>query len=204
MELLIALAIASIVLVLIPGPNAALIVANTLKHGYRFGVVTVAGTALGIAIQLALVAVGLAALLEVAAGAMTWIKWAGAAYLLYLGVKTWREPVTEIGEPSATDAKAAARAFWRGLGMSVVNPKTLIFNAAFLPQFVRPEDGPASILGAAAIYLAIIFLGDCLFWVGSAHAARGFISRYGALRNKLSGGFMATAGVGLAFAHTGK
>ena len=79
---LIALALATAVLVSIPGPNVALIIANSLRHGIGAGVVTVLGTTLGVALQLALVVIGMAAILEYAADVLTWIKWAGVVYLM--------------------------------------------------------------------------------------------------------------------------
>ena len=132
----------ALALVVIPGPNVALIVANTLARGFRFGAMTVLGTTVGVALQLAAVVLGLAALLQFAAGLMIWVKWAGVAYLLYLGVTSWR-----CGAAEAPDVPAPSRAptwtvFWQGLAMATINPKTLLFNAAFLPQFVgthRPQ-----------------------------------------------------------------
>jgi threonine/homoserine/homoserine lactone efflux protein len=86
-----ALIAATAALVVLPGPNAALIVANSLSHGLRFGLVTVVGTTFGIALQLALVIAGMAAVIELAGSALVWIKWLGVLYLLYLGFTTWRE-----------------------------------------------------------------------------------------------------------------
>ena len=91
-----ALVAATVVLILIPGPNVALIVANSLKHGLRLGLVTAAGTTMGIAIQLLMVVAGMAALIDVAASALIWIKWIGVVYLLYLGIRTWNEPADDL------------------------------------------------------------------------------------------------------------
>ncbi len=87
MNSIIALILATSVLVLIPGPNVALIVANSLQFGFRMGVMTVLGTTVGVALQLALVIAGMAALLEFAADAFAWIRWAGVVYLLWLGIQ---------------------------------------------------------------------------------------------------------------------
>ncbi len=78
-------------LVLLPGPNVALIVANSLSFGRRLGLVTVLGTTLGVALQLALVVFGIAAIIEMAANALAWIKCAGVIYLIWLGIRTWNE-----------------------------------------------------------------------------------------------------------------
>jgi threonine/homoserine/homoserine lactone efflux protein len=88
---LIALSLATLILVAIPGPNVALIVANSVRWGFRAGATTVFGTTLGVAVQLAIVVLGMAALVELAADALSWVRWLGVAYLLWLGIKTWRD-----------------------------------------------------------------------------------------------------------------
>ena len=92
----VALIVATSVLVLIPGPNVALIVANSLRHGLKIGLVTALGTTCGLAFQLFLVVVGMAALIELAATALEWIRWLGVAYLVYLGIRAWIEPVANL------------------------------------------------------------------------------------------------------------
>ena len=195
MTSVLALISATILLVLIPGPNVALIVANSLRHGLRAGLVTAAGTTVGLAVQLLLVVTGMAALIDAAATALIWIKWLGVAYLLFLGIRTWNEPaddLTQIG-PQSTQG-----AFWRGFGLAVINPKTLLFNAAFLPQFVGDAAGAGGQLAVLSIvFLAVIVIGDGL-WALTAASARGWIRQFGALRNRLTGGFLVGAGVGLA------
>lgn len=92
MENIIALVAATIVLILIPGPNVALIVANSLRHGMRIGIITSLGTTVGIALQLLIVVLGMAALIESIADALTWIRWIGVIYLLAVGLRTWSKP----------------------------------------------------------------------------------------------------------------
>jgi threonine/homoserine/homoserine lactone efflux protein len=191
-ENLLALSIATAVLVAIPGPNVALIVANSLRYGLREGTVTVLGTTLGVAFQLGLVALGMAALIEFAAGALAWIKWAGVIYLVYLGFRTWREPA---GDLSAVAARPAV--FWRACLIAAINPKTLLFNAAFLPQFLPAGAGAGQFLLIATVFLGVLLVGDML-WAAFASSARRLLVRYGRLRNRLTGGFLLAAGVGLA------
>jgi len=131
MNTLLALVIATAVLVTIPGSNVALIVANSLKFGFRSGLVTVLGTTMGLGLQLALVVAGMTVVIELAADALGWIRWAGAAYLVWLGVKTWRTPADDI-----TAVRAEPVMLWRGCLVAAANPKTLMFNVAFIPQFV--------------------------------------------------------------------
>ena len=188
------LVIATAILVMIPGPNVALIVANSLKYGFRMGVATVLGTTVGVGLQLALVVFGLAALLAVAAEALTWIRWAGVVYLIYLGIRTWREAPDDLAR-----VEAAPAMFWRGCLIAVLNPKTLLFNAAFIPQFVGDQATIISLGGVATVFLAVLFAGDVL-WAAFASSARPLLARYSSVRNKLTGAFLVTAGAGLALA----
>ena len=197
MASLAALAIATTFLVAIPGPNVALIVANTLQYGLRVGLVTVAGKTAGVGVQLLLVVAGLAALVELAADTLTWIRWAGVAYLVWLGIRTWRESPADL-----RDVGAAPAMFWRGCLVAAINPKTLLFNAAFLPQFVTVDAGVAGQPAVvAAVFLAVLFAGDML-WAACAGSARRLFDRHAAARNRLTGGFLVAAGVGLALART--
>ncbi len=190
---LIALVAATAVLVVIPGPNVALIVANSLKNGFRAGVATVLGTTVGVALQLALVVFGLAAIIATAAEALQWVKWAGVAYLVYLGIRTWREPADDLGS-----IEAAPTLFWRGCLVAIVNPKTLLFNAAFIPQFVGSDTANVTSLAiVAGVFLAVLFAGDVL-WAAFASSARRVLQRYAKARNRLTGAFLTAAGIGLA------
>lgn len=193
MASLLTLAGATVILVLIPGPNVALIVANSIRFGFRMGAITVLGTTFGVAIQIAAVVLGMAAIIELAAEALTWVRWAGVAYLIYLGIRIWREPPDDLRKIIAAPAM-----FWRGCMIAAANPKTLLFHAAFLPQFVS-ADGTSSgqLLLVAATFLSVLLLGDML-WALSAGAARPLLDRFATARNRLSGGFLVAAGVGLA------
>ncbi len=195
----VALAAATLLLVAVPGPNVATIVATSIRHGARLGMVTVAGTTLGVALQLLLVVAGLATLVGVAADALAWIRWAGVAYLIVLGVRTWTSWADDL---DAVEARAGrpSRLALRGAILAVVNPKTLIFNAAFLPQFVDPSGNPASQLALlAAVFVAVLAAGDCA-WALAAGSARSALQKYGRLRNRITGGLLVASGVGLAAA----
>ena len=193
MENLIALTAATLVLVLFPGPNVALIVANSLSYGRRMGFVTVLGTTFGVALQLALVVVGMAAVIQIASNALAWIKWAGVIYLVWLGIRTWKQAADDLVMVHATPA-----VFWRACAIAAVNPKTLLFNAAFVPQFVPAgSSGAGQLAIVAAVFLTVLFIGDTL-WVLFASSARKFLGRIGLWRNRLAGGFLVVAGIGLA------
>lgn len=190
-----ALIAATIVLLLIPGPNIAIIVASSLRDGVRYGLITAFGTSAGLALQLLLVIAGMATVIEMAASALTAIKWAGVIYLVYLGIRTWNESEDDL---EAIGRRSQAVTFWRGCGLAVVNPKTLLFNAAFLPQFVTSDAAAGGQLWViAAVYLAVIVLGDSL-WALFAASARNWLKKYEKFRNKLTGGLLVSAGVGLA------
>jgi len=194
---IVALIAATAVLIIIPGPNVALIVANSLRYGYRYGLVTVLGTTLGVGLQLAFVIGGFAVLLDMAGTALTWIKWLGVAYLVFLGIRTWKEPASDLSEIAPGTGNLN---FLHGLGLAVINPKTLLFIAAFLPQFVgQSMNVTTQLLILSAIFLIAVGIGDSL-WVAFAGSARKWFSKVGRLRNRIAGGFLIAAGVGLALA----
>ena len=200
MENILALVAATAVLLLIPGPNAALIVANSLRYGLRVGIITALGTTAGLAIQLGFVMLGMAALVEGAASALLWIKWLGVVYLLYLGIKTWNEPVANLDD---LQALSHGRVFGRGVLLALINPKTLLFNAAFLPQFVVSDSNVSmQFFFLTGIFLSVVIVGDAM-WALFASSARGWLNRYGPLRHKLTGGFLLGAGLGLALSKKG-
>lgn len=196
---IVALAATTAIYVAIPGPNVAMIVANSIRLGTRFGFITVAGTTTGVALQLMLITSGFAALLSFASSILPWIKWAGVIYLLYLGIKTWRAPARSLVEANAIP-EPASKLFWRGMMLAIVNPNALVFNAAFLPQFADSTGNPAiqmTILGAT--FLFILTIGDAV-WAVAAGCARSYLRKYGGLRNKITGGFLTASGIGLALA----
>src|SRR3990167_4256419 len=100
-ELHLAFVAACVVLIAIPGPNVALIVANSVAHGVRYGLVTVAGTASAMVLQLALVVLGASTALAVLAGVFDWLSWLGVAYLVWLGGRARRAPPGELAHTQA-------------------------------------------------------------------------------------------------------
>ena len=112
-DLYLAFVAASVVLVLIPGPNVAVIVAASLGLGGRYGLLTVAGTSAAMVLQLALTVLGMAAVLAVLANWFAWLRWAGVAYLVYLGIRRWRSAGDPLA-PAAAGPGSTRRLFWRG------------------------------------------------------------------------------------------
>jgi len=189
----VALVAATTILVLIPGPNVALIVANSISGGFRAGAVTVLGTTLGVALQLVLVVLGLAAIIQMTANALTLVRWAGVTYLLILGIRTWCAPAKDM-----SNSREPRVFFFRGCLIATLNPKTLLFSAAFLPQFISPtRAGTDSLALIATVFLGVLFLGDML-WVLMADFAKKLVHQNPVAEKRVAGGAIFTAGVGLA------
>jgi len=187
------------VLMLIPGPNVALIVANSVTYGFRYGLLTVAGTSSAMLVQLALTALGMTEILGQLGQWFDWIRWIGVAYLVYLGITTWRAAPLKLNEIRA-EPKSAKAMYTRALLVSLTNPKTLFFYGAFFPQFIVTSQNvglQVTILSATFVFLAIAV--DSA-WAILANRARGFPAMHGKLRNRISGGILIGAGIGLAFA----
>lgn len=198
-DLYLAYVLACAVLIVIPGPNVALIVANSVAHGARFGLLTVAGTSSAVVIHLALTVAGATVVLGFLAASFEWLRWIGVAYLMWLGLAAWRAPATDLGRigPQARSARAI---FMRGFLVGLTNPKTLLFYGAFLPQFVVP--GPTAsdqLLLLAATFLVVAVVLDGV-WALMAGRLRALLVAHVRLRNRLTGGLLIGAGVGLALA----
>ena len=135
--LLAAFFLASFVLAATPGPGVMYIVTRTIAQGRRAGIASVMGVALGNLVNAVGASVGLAALFALSSAAFTVSKFAGAAYLVYLGVKVLR-PTHESVELAQFQEPELSRIFRRGFLVALLNPKTALFFAAFLPQFTSP------------------------------------------------------------------
>ena len=188
---------ASAALIAIPGPNVALIVANSMAHGRRYGLVTVAGTSAAMVPQLTLTVAGMTGALALASQAFEWVRWLGVAYLVWLRIQAWRAPplnLTEVGPESS----AMRAIFARGFLVSLSNPKTLLFYGAFLPQFVPTHSDPLPQLAllAATFLVVAVALDTC--WALAAARLRYALSLRAQLRNRLIGGFYFAAALGLA------
>jgi threonine/homoserine/homoserine lactone efflux protein len=190
---------AVVVLMLIPGPNVAMIVANSVAWGTRYGLLTVAGTVVAMLPQLALTALGMTAILEEAGAWFGWAKWLGVAYLFYLGVRQWREIPAELLAIRA-QPRSGRSIFARGFLVSLTNPKTLMFYSAFLPQFISPSRPIAPQLALLCATCPIVALTIDSLWATVAGRARHVLAAHGKLRNRVSGGLLMGAGVGLAMA----
>ena len=134
-ELFAAFLLITMILVITPGPIVTLVIATGASQGMRAALITVAGTTLGNAVLLTAIAFGLSVVLKNAATLFEILRWAGAAYLIWLGIQAWRH----AGEGGATLAPRGHVHFRRGFMVALSNPKTIAFFTAFLPQFVDPS-----------------------------------------------------------------
>lgn len=186
-------------LMLTPGPNVALIVANSVAYGPRYGFLTIAGTSSAQVGQLFLTGLGMAQLLGTLGVWFDWLRWAGVVYLLWLGIAQWRAPASDLSDDAGPPASLHA-IYARALIVSLTNPKTLFFYAAFFPQFIaanRPVGAQMIVLSVTFLLIALTV--DC-GWVMLAHRARGVLGSSGKWRNRVSGGCLIGAGAILALA----
>ena len=128
----------AIIMIALPGPSVLLTAAHSISFGWKRGIVTVAGATMGIAVQLTIAAISLTSLLNVVAQAFEWLRWVGAVYLIYLGIKQWRSANNPLELETSSVPKK--NLFFQGLVITIFNPKSLIFIAAFLPQFINTRD----------------------------------------------------------------
>ena len=184
---------ATVALIALPGPNVGVIVATSLRHGRRAGLVTVAGTSAAMVPQLALVVLGLTGALSVAGHLFEWVRWAGVAYLVVLGVVAWRAPDDGSAE-GPVPVRPTRSLLLRGAVVSLTNPKTLLFYGAFFPQFVTPGPDIGEQLALLAVtFLSIATVLDC-GWAMLAARLRPILAGRGSVRRRVEGGlYMAAA-----------
>jgi homoserine/homoserine lactone efflux protein len=199
LDLYLAFVLACVVLIVIPGPNVALIVANSVAHGARFGLLTVAGTSSAVVVQLSLTVLGASAVLNFLAASFDWLRWLGVVYLVWLGIAAWRAAAVDLARVRP-QARSAQRILVRGFLVGLTNPKTLLFYGAFLPQFITPgPTAPDQLLLLAVSFLVVAVVLDSA-WALLAGRLRMLLMAHVRLRNRLTGGLLVGAGVGLALA----
>jgi threonine/homoserine/homoserine lactone efflux protein len=193
-------AAASALLVAIPGPAVVYIVTRGVAQGRSAGIVSALGIETGALVHVAAAVVGLSALVASSATAFSVVKYAGAAYLVVLGVRKLRTR----GETALADLPrdSRARLFRQGFVVSVLNPKVAVFFLAFLPQFVRPAEGPVALQVAVlgVLFVAVAATLDCL-WALAAGAVGGRLrssAGVGRWLDRVSGGTYLGLGVAAA------
>jgi len=200
---LLVFAAAALALILVPGPAVLYIVAQSLDRGRLAGVVSALGVAVGGLVHVTAAVIGLSSLLVSSATAFAVVKYAGAAYLIGLGLHTLlvrrEEPPVEM-----TRERRLRRRFLQGVVVNVLNPKTALFFFAFLPQFVEPDKGSAalqlSVLGLVFVALAVVCDSTWALAAGTAsHRLRGS-RRFLAVQRWVSGSVFVGLGAVTAFA----
>ncbi len=194
---------ASFLLAVTPGPGVLYIVTRSLTHGRRLGLASVAGVALGNLGNAVGAAVGVAALFTISSAAFSVVKYAGAAYLVFLGLQTLLRSSTD--SPSVHRRAAASYVFRDGFFVALLNPKTTIFFAAFLPQFMAPTASPVGqsiLLGTLFVLIAAVT--DSAYAIG-AGAFANYLANVRRVRTAgrlLSGGVFIGLGVFAALSET--
>jgi homoserine/homoserine lactone efflux protein len=196
LQFYLAYVVACLVLTIVPGPTVTLIVANSLRYGTRAGLINVAGTQLGLAILMSVLIVGLSSIIETMGWWFDWLRFAGAAYLLWLGWKLLRSK----GEFDAARADVPRGGFFlQGLLVVLSNPKALFFFGAFIPQFVDPHgDYIGQVILLSVTAMACAALSDGAYAVLIGRAGSWLSQQRIRLVSRLSGAFLIGGGVWLA------
>lgn len=199
--------LAALALLAVPGPAVLYIVSQSVARGRRAGLVSMLGIETGGLFHVAAAAIGLSALLASSAHAFTVVKYAGAAYLIALGLfRLFRH--SEKENPVADPSAGLRPLFLQGVVVNVLNPKTALFFLAFLPQFVRSGHGPAAlqiiVLGLLFLALAVLSDGAYALLAGSAGARLRRSRKTQALSRYASGGVLVGLGVAAALAGDGR
>jgi len=188
---------ACVALAILPGPIVTLVIANGLRYGTRAALTNIAGAQLGLVIIIGIIAVGLTSLMATMGYWFEWVRFAGAAYLVWLGIKL----VRSSGEMSATEAPPPPRGgfFLQGFLVLLSNPKVLVFFGAFIPQFVdMTQDHLPQVVLLGATFTVIAALSDGTYALLAGRAGKLLSAQRVRLVSRISGGFMIGGGIWLA------
>ncbi|CAG7653728.1 LysE family translocator [Actinacidiphila bryophytorum] len=202
----------SLVLVLIPGPSVLFVLGRALAHGRRTALGSVVGNAIGAYALIALVSLGLGEVVSRSVALFVALKLAGAAYLVFLGVKAFRHrgalsaALHDESGSAVPPRRGDLRTLWEGFVVGVTNPKTMVFFAAVLPQFVNRDAGRVheQMLLLGLVFTAIALLCDSV-WALTASAARSWFASSPRRMAAVGGtGGLAMIGLGVTVAATGR
>ncbi|MFI8191857.1 LysE family translocator [Streptomyces sp. NPDC085946] len=204
---LLAFAALSLVLIVIPGPSVLFVIGRALARGRRAALVTVVGNTAGAYLLVVAVALGVGTVVERSVLLFTVLKLAGAAYLVHLGVRAWRERgALRAAFTGDGPTPGGRRTFWEGFAVGVANPKTIVFFAAVLPQFVDRDRGhvTAQLLLLGLVFNVIAVACDSV-WGLAAATARDWFARSPRRLSLVGGaGGLAMIGLGVTVAATGR
>jgi threonine/homoserine/homoserine lactone efflux protein len=203
-QLLLAFVAACIVLALTPGPNMALIIANTASHGLQAGMTTLAGTSTGLIFLVTIAALGMTSVALFMAEWFDVLRWIGACYLAWLGfqqLRSWWRNRRVVDALPSVPAGSGRTWYLQGVGVSLSNPKVLFFLGAFLPQFVDPAGSVALQLTVLSIlFVAILVAADVIFTLAVAGARQRFSTARLSVLDGISGILLLLGGAALAMA----
>ena len=192
----------AMLLLLVPGPAVLYITSRSIGLGRAAGLVSAMGIAVGTLVHVAAATLGLSALLVSSASAFTFVKYSGAAYLIYLGIRTLRNGGAVVVDPSREQV-SLHHVFGQGVLVNLLNPKTALFFLAFLPQFVDPARGHATlqIFELGVLFALMGWMSDSVWALVSgtfAEHIRGSV-RLHSTQRKVSGGALIALGLASAF-----
>jgi threonine/homoserine/homoserine lactone efflux protein len=197
LQLYLAFVAACVALALLPGPIVTLVIANGLRHGTRAALTNIAGVQAGVAIVIGIVAVGLTTLMATMGYWFDWVRFAGAAYLVWLGIRLIREPVMGV----EADAPPPPRGgfFLQGFLVALSNPKLLVFFGAFIPQFMDlSHDHLSQVTLLGVTFMVIAAVTDATYALLAGRVRRFFSAQRTRSLSRISGGFMIGGGIWLA------
>ena len=198
LQLYLAFIAACVALALLPGPIVTLLIANGLRHGTRAALTNIAGVQVALLIVISVVAVGLTSLMATMGYWFDWVRFAGAIYLVWLGVKLIRDPVHGVGTDEAPPPPRGGF-FLQGFLVALSNPKLLVFFGAFIPQFVdmgRDHLPQVALLGVT--FMIVAGLTDAAYALLAGRVRSFFSVQRTRTLSRVSGGFMIGGGVWLA------
>jgi len=180
------------------GPIVTLLIANGLRHGTRAALLNLLGAQAGLAIVIGIVAVGLTSLMATMGYWFDWVRFAGAAYLVFLGVRLIRSPVEGI-RGTAKPAPPRGGFFLQGFLVLLSNPKVMVFFGAFIPQFMDLNgDHVLQVTLLGVTFMVIAAMTDATYALLAGRARLFFSARRTRLLSRVSGGFMMGGGIWLA------
>jgi len=191
---------AALVIAAVPGPGIFYIAARTLSGGRTTGIASTFGTALGGLVHVIAGALGVSAIILASAELFTALKFAGALYLVWLGIRTFREGRQTM--PEGVSPVGAARAFREGVLVEALNPKTAAFFLAFIPQFIEPAGGHPALqfIALGLISVALNTLADVVVVTMAATARNGLVRRPHLFQRMKQGSGLFIAGLGISLA----
>ncbi len=198
MQAYLAFVAACIALALLPGPIVTLVIANGLRHGTRAALTNILGVQVGLLIVIGVLAVGLTSLMATMGYWFNWVRFAGAAYLVWLGIKLIRSPVEGV-DTDAPPPPPRGGFLLQGFVVALSNPKLLVFFGAFIPQFMdMSKDHLSQVLVLGITFMVIAGLTDGIYALLAGRARSFFSARRTRMMSRVSGGFMIGGGIWLA------